>query len=129
MMDPIGDLLIRIKNAYLADHEVVQVPFSKLKKAIVEIMIKEGYVESLTTIGVSPKQMIEITLKYSKSQPVMSGVKQLSKPSRRLYSSANTIPKSLGGYGITILSTNQGVMSDSEARKKNLGGELICQIW
>lgn len=129
MNDPIGDLLIRIKNAYMADHEQVEVPFSKLKQAVLQILEKEGYVGEVRVVGTAPKQQLVVNLKYTKHQPAMSGIKQLSRPSRRLYASANEIPKSLGGYGVTIVSTNQGVMSDTDARKKNVGGELICQVW
>lgn len=125
MHDPIADLLIRIKNAYLAGHEEVRVPFSKMKEAIAQLLLAEGYLEKVETI----ERELLLRLRYLQNQPSLSGIKQLSKPSRRLYSSAQQIPKALGGYGVTILSTNQGIMSDRDARKKNLGGELICQIW
>ena len=129
MTDPIADLLIRIKNAYLAKKDVVLVPKSKTKVSILEILLAEGYITSFSVVGTSPKEMIEVVLKYTKKQPAMTGVKRLSKPGRRLYASANEIPQTLAGYGLTIVSTNQGILSDESARKQNVGGELICKIW
>lgn len=129
MTDPIADLLIRIKNAHMARQSQLLVPFSRIKKNIAEIMQKEGYLESVEVVSTSPFAQIEIKLRYIGRSPAVSDVKRLSKPGRRLYVPAKDIPKALGGYGITILSTSKGIMTDKEARKQNIGGELICQVW
>lgn len=104
-------------------------PDSKAKRAILAILLSEGYIESFTVVGEKPKQEIEVVLKYIQKQSAVSGVKRLSKPGRRLYVSAKEIPQTLAGYGLTILSTNKGVLTDSQARQQNVGGELICKIW
>ncbi|MCA9373203.1 30S ribosomal protein S8 [Candidatus Woesebacteria bacterium] len=129
MTDPIADLLIRIKNAHMAKKSQVSMPDSKAKRAILAILLSEGYIESFTVVGEKPKQEIEVVLKYVQKQSAVSGVKRLSKPGRRLYVSAKEIPQTLAGYGLTILSTNKGVLTDSQARQQNVGGELICKIW
>jgi len=129
MTDPIADLLIRIKNAHLAKKSQVSIPDSKVKRAILNILLAEGYIESFVVAGEVPKQSLEVQLKYVKKQSAVSGVRRLSKPGRRLYVSAKEIPLTLAGYGLTIVSTNKGILSDSQARKQNLGGELICKIW
>ncbi len=129
MTDPIADLLIRIKNAYMAKKTQVSMPDSKVKRAILAILMTEGYVESFEVVGEVPKLAIDVQLKYVKKQSAMSGVRRLSKPGRRLYVTAKEIPQTLAGYGLTIISTNKGILSDSEARKKNVGGELVCKIW
>lgn len=129
MTDPIADLLIRIKNAHLAKKAQVSIPDSKVKRAILNILLAEGYIESFVVAGEVPKQSLEVQLKYIKKQSAVSGVRRLSKPGRRLYVSAKEIPLTLAGYGLTIVSTNKGILSDSQARKQNLGGELICKIW
>ena len=129
MTDPIADLLIRIKNAHLAKKAQVSIPDSKVKRAILNILLAEGYIESFVVAGEVPKQSLEVQLKYVKKQSAVSGVRRLSKPGRRLYVTAKEIPQTLAGYGLTIVSTNKGILSDSQARKQNLGGELICKIW
>lgn len=129
MTDPISDLIIQIKNAVLARKESIGVPHSKMKEAIAGILKKEGYISEVTTDEATGFKKLVITLKYIGKNPAVTDVRRLSKPGRRLYVPANDIPKSLGGYGITILSTNRGVVTDSEARKLNVGGELLCQIW
>lgn len=129
MTDPIADFLIRIKNALAARHEVVRVPYSKVKHAIADILAQEGYVTSVSTEENGFMKDMIVTLKYKGKLPLVNNVKRLSKPGRRLYTSTTQIPKTLGGYGITIVSTNQGLLTDKEARKKNVGGELVCQIW
>lgn len=129
MTDPIADLLIRIKNAHLAKKAVILVPHSKVKVSILKILLAEGYIESFTVVGEEPKLEIEVQLKYVRKQPALSGVRRLSKPGRRLYVSAKEIPRTLAGYGLTILSTNRGILSDADARKQNVGGELLCKIW
>ena len=129
MTDPIADLLIRIKNAHLAKKTQVSMPDSKVKRAILAILMAEGYIESFTVVGETPKLALEVQLKYVKKQSAVSGVRRLSKPGRRLYVTAKEIPQTLAGYGLTIISTNKGILSDSQARKQNVGGELVCKIW
>ncbi len=129
MTDPIADLIIRIKNAFMANNKEVLVPYSKIKKSIADILMSEGYVESVEVIEGKPFAQIKITLRYVGRIPAVTEVRRLSKPGRRLYTTANDIPRALGGYGITILSTSKGVMTDADARKQNIGGELLCQIW
>lgn len=129
MSDPIGDFIIRIKNAYMARHLEVSLPFSKMKQTLAEILTSEGYLDGVDLRGDAPKQELVIKLKYINSKPAMTDVKRISKPGRRLYSSAQTLPKTLGGYGSTIISTSQGILTDKQARQQNVGGELIFQIW
>ncbi|MBP7774426.1 30S ribosomal protein S8 [Candidatus Woesebacteria bacterium] len=129
MIDPVSDLIIRIKNAVLARKIEVRLPHSKMKQAVAEILAAEGYVTAVATEPAPVGKELVITLKYVGKQSFVTDVRRLSKPGRRLYSPATQIPKTLGGYGITIVSTNKGVMTDKEARKQNVGGELLCQIW
>ncbi len=127
--DPIADMITRIQNALMARHTKVVLPYSKLKKSIADILVQEGYVEAAALKDSAPFAELEITLKYIGKTPAVSGVKRVSKPGRRLYAPANKIPRTLGGYGITIISTSKGIMADKQARKQNIGGELLCQIW
>jgi small subunit ribosomal protein S8 len=129
MTDPIADLIIRIKNALMARKSSVSVPYSRVKHDIANILLQEGYVTEVVLDESSPFKSLEITLKYIGKLPAVNDVKRLSTPGRRLYSPASKIPRALGGYGITIISTSRGVMTDKSARKENLGGELLCQIW
>lgn len=127
--DPIADIIIRIKNAHMARHTSVELPFSKIKKSIADILVEEGYISDVTVKEGTPFKSLVLTLKYIGRLPVINDVKRLSKPGRRLYAPAKQIPKALGGYGITIISTSKGVMTDKKARKQNIGGELLCQVW
>lgn len=127
--DSISDLLARLKNAYLAKKEEISVPFSKMNLAILEILVKENYIEAVSGDDQGKFKRLVIKLKYINRSPAISGIKRLSKPGRRLYSTVKDVPKSLGGYGVTIISTNQGLLTDKQAKQKNVGGELICQIW
>lgn len=129
MTDPIADFLTRIRNASMAGHEEVIVPHSNMKEAIAKLLLETEYLSAVSRAEDQPHQPLVLTLKYNGRQPALSQVKLLSTPGRRLYSSVKDIPKTLGGYGITIVTTNQGVMTDKQARKQNVGGELICQIW
>lgn len=129
MVDPIADLLTRIRNAYLAEHETVEVPHSRTKEAIAKILKEKGYVASTKVAKGSPQSKIVLTLGYKGKIPALEDIKRISKPGRRVYVRANKIPQTLGGYGTTIISTNQGIMTDEEARKKNLGGEILCKVW
>lgn len=129
MTDPIADFIIRIKNAHMARKTVVEAPFSKVKKSIADILVDEGYISSVEVHEDTPFSKLVVTLKYIGKQPAINDVKRLSKPGRRVYSPSDAVPKALGGYGITIVSTSKGVMTDTAARKANVGGELLCQIW
>jgi small subunit ribosomal protein S8 len=129
MIDPISDFITRIKNAVMAKHTTVALPYSKLKESLAEILKREGYLSDISIDTTKPFPELILTLKYIGKQTAVTDVRRLSKPGRRLYAPAKQIPRALGGYGITILSTNRGVLTDSDARKMNVGGELLCQIW
>jgi small subunit ribosomal protein S8 len=128
MTDPISDMLTRVRNAGRALLPQVEVPHSKVKESIAHILKSEGYVADVAVDGKAIKN-IKITLKYSGRKPVIEGLRRISKPGLRRYSGATEIPRVLGGLGVTILSTPEGVMTASQARKKNLGGELLCIVW
>lgn len=127
--DPIADMLTRIRNALTAKHETVEVPASKMKKAIAEILLNEGYISNVELKEDGVQGSIVVTLKYSKEGNVISGLKRISKPGLRVYAKSNEIPKVLNGLGVAILSTSKGVMTDKEARANNLGGEVLAFIW
>lgn len=131
MSDPIADMLTRIRNANTAKHDVVEVPASKMKKAISEILLNEGYIKGFEVKEDGVKSTIRITLKYGKdkNEKIISGIKKISKPGLRVYADTNNLPKVLGGLGTAIISTNKGVITDKEARKLNVGGEVIAFIW
>ena len=129
--DPIADMLTRIRNANAAKHDTVDVPSSKMKLAIANILVDEGYIAKYELVDEGAFQTIRITLKYGadKNEKVISGLKRISKPGLRVYAGAEELPKVLGGLGIAIISTNKGVMTDKEARKLNIGGEVLAYIW
>ena len=128
--DPIADLLTRIRNANTSKHETVDVPASNMKKAIVEILNNEGYIKGYQVIEDGKQGVIRIALKYGpKNEKVISGLKRVSKPGLRYYASADELPRVLKGLGIAIISTSKGVISDKEARKLGVGGEVICYVW
>ncbi|MCI8771505.1 MAG: 30S ribosomal protein S8 [Lachnospiraceae bacterium] len=129
--DPIADMLTRIRNANTAKHDTVDVPSSKMKISIAEILLKEGYIKKFDMIDVDGISMIHITLKYGvdKNDKIISGLKRISKPGLRVYAGKDELPRVLGGLGIAIVSTNKGVMTDKEARKENVGGEVLAFIW
>ncbi|MCU4138748.1 MAG: Ribosomal protein S8 [Thermodesulfobacteria bacterium] len=130
MTDPIADMLIRIKNALMARHKSVRIPSSKIKLEIARILKEEGYIEDFKYINEKPQPQIEIILKYDENKrPVIAGVKRISKPGRRIYKGYKDLPKVLDGLGIAIISTSQGIMTDHEARKRKIGGEVLCEIW
>ena len=131
MSDPIADMLTRIRNANTAKHEKVNVPASKMKISIAEILLKEGYIKSYEIVDAGPAKDIVITLKYGKdkNEKILTGLKRISKPGLRVYANSEELPKVLGGLGTAIISTNQGVITDKEARKQNVGGEVLCFIW
>jgi len=128
-MDPIADLLIRIKNAQAASHESVEIPFSKAKLAIAKILEKEGFVVQVEKKGLKNKEKIEIILKYDQGVPAISELKRVSKPGQRIYISGDKIRSVKQGYGRAIISTPQGLMTDKEAKKNKVGGEILCQVW
>ena len=129
--DPIADMLTRIRNANTAKHDTVDVPSSKMKVSIAEILLKEGYIRKFDMIDVDGIKMIHITLKYGadKNDKIITGLKRISKPGLRVYAGKDDLPRVLGGLGIAIVSTNKGVMTDKEARKENVGGEVLAFIW
>lgn len=130
MTDPIADMLTRIRNALMARKKTVTVPASKIKLEIVRILKEEGYIEDYQYIDEKPQGKIEIVLKYDENKrPVIAGLRRISKPGRRIYMGYKDLPKVLDGLGIAIVSTSQGIMTDYEARKRKIGGEVICEIW
>ena len=130
MTDPIADMLTRIRNANMVGHESVDVPASKMKKSIAEILVKEGYINGYDLIEDNKQGMIKVTMKYgAHKEKVISGIKKISKPGLKKYAKADDVPRVLGGLGIAIISTSQGVMSDKKARKLGIGGEVICYVW
>jgi len=130
MTDPIADMLTRVRNAVAVSKRTVDVPFSQLKSAVAEALVREGYVASFEVIGEGVNKMIQITLKYGPDgEKVMSGVKRESKPGKRVYKRAKDIPRVLDGLGVAILSTSKGVLSDRECRRARVGGELLCIVW
>jgi len=128
MTDPISDMLTRIRNAGRALRPVVAVPHSRMKETIANILKKEGYVAEVAVEGKTPKT-INIKLKYQGKKTVIEGLRRISKPGLRHYVGATEIPRVLGGLGVSVISTPEGVMTGTEAKKKNLGGELLCYIW
>ena len=131
MSDPIADMLTRIRNANTAKHDTVDVPSSKMKIAIADILVKEGYIKKYDLVEVNGFKVIHITMKYGKDKndKIISGLKRISKPGLRVYANTEELPKVLNGLGIAIISTNKGVMTDKEARKENVGGEVLAFIW
>ena len=128
--DPIADMLTRIRNAQVARHDTVTMPASNMKKSIAKLMQNEGFIKSYEVIDDGLQGEIKITLKYlDKKQPVIVGLKRISKPGLRVYAYCEDLPKVLGGLGVAIISTSKGVMTDRMARKENLGGEVLCYIW
>ncbi len=128
--DPIADLLIRIRNASFAEQEKVDIPASKLKVRIAEIMKDEGFIKNFRVIEDTKQGILRIYLKYGPDQErVISGMKRVSRPGRRIYVSADKIPSILGGIGVAILSTPKGVLTDLESRKERVGGEVLCYLW
>ncbi len=130
--DPIADMLTRIRNANLAKHDRVTMPSSKLKESLAKVLEKEGYIRSFATAeaGDRPGKMLTIEMKYSDDRErVISGLKRVSKPGLRVYSASSDVPRVLGGLGVAVLSTSKGLMTDREARKGRVGGEVLCYVW
>jgi len=132
MTDPIADMLTRIRNANSASDDLTEMPASKLKVALAKILQQEGYIEGFE-VADDPKRpgdKLTITMKYTPDRKrTISGIKRVSKPGLRVYSAATDVPRVLGGMGISVLSTNQGLLTDREARKRRVGGEVLCQVW
>ncbi|CDE04311.1 30S ribosomal protein S8 [Anaerotruncus sp. CAG:390] len=130
MSDVIADMLTRIRNANDAKHATVDIPASNMKKAIAEILVKEGYVKSYETIEDGKQGVIRITLKYQgNKQKVLRGIRRVSKPGLRIYASCEEMPRVMNGLGIAIVSTSKGIMTDKQARKENVGGEVLAFVW
>lgn len=128
--DTIADLLTRIRNANSAKHDSVDIPASNMKKAICQILVDEGYVKNFTVVEDGKQGIIKVNLKYGEGKsPVINGLKRVSKPGLRVYSSAEELPRVMKGLGVAIVSTSKGVMTDRQARKENLGGEVLAFIW
>ena len=128
--DPIADLLTRIRNASQAKHATVDIPASNMKKAIAQILVEEGYVKSYTVTEDDKQGVITITLKYTETNaPVITGLRRVSKPGLRIYTSCEDMPKVMKGIGTAIISTPKGVMTDKKARKENVGGEVLAFVW
>ena len=131
MSDPIADMLTRIRNANTAKHDTVDIPSSKIKVAIADILVDEGYIAKYDIIEEGSFKTIRVTLKYGadKNEKIITGIKRISKPGLRVYADKEEIPSVLGGLGIAILSTNKGILTDKQARKEHVGGEVLAFVW
>ena len=131
MSDPIADMLTRIRNANTAKHDTVDIPSSKIKVAIADILVDEGYIAKYDIIEEGSFKTIRVTLKYGadKNEKIITGIKRISKPGLRVYAGKEEIPSVLGGLGIAILSTNKGILTDKQARKEHVGGEVLAFVW
>ncbi len=132
MTDPIADMLTRMRNANVAMHDTVAMPSSKLKESLAAILEREGYIAGFTTSDDQrrPGKVLQITLKYTPERDrVIGGLRRISKPGLRIYARADKLPRVLGGLGVAVLSTSQGLMTDREARQRHMGGEVLCYVW
>lgn len=130
MTDPIADMLTRIRNAVQQRHPTVEMPHSKLKVALAEVLRDEGYINGFSVQGDPPKQRVRLELRYSgKQEPVVTGLRRVSRPGLRVYAGADEVPRVYGGLGVAILSTSRGVMSGPTARRMRVGGEVLCHVW
>ena len=132
MTDPIADMLTRLRNANVARHETVRMPSSKLKEALAAILLKEGYITAFRVVADDkrPGRVLEVTMKYTADRSTtISGLRRISKPGLRVYMRADRMPRVLGGLGVAVVSTSQGLMTDREARKRRVGGEVLCHVW
>jgi small subunit ribosomal protein S8 len=129
MTDPIADMLTRIRNANSQKHDTVDIPYSKVKQAIADILVEEGFVKSQDVLQEGIKKTIRLTLKYENKTKVLQGLKRISKPGLRIYTSSEELPRVLNGLGIAVISTSVGIMADKKARKQNIGGEVLAYIW
>lgn len=129
MTDPIADLLTRIRNAYSVKKEDVSAPYSKFKETVIKLLVSEGYIAEYTVTGEGIKKEIKIKLRYANGQAALVGIKRMSKPGLKQYVNAKELPKVLSGLGIAVISTSKGLLTDREARKQNLGGEVVAFVW
>lgn len=133
MSDPIADMLTRIRNALLRQHPTVSMPHSKTKEAIAQVLQSEGYIDAFQIIPETPQNVLQINLKYTGDRrtrrSIITGLKRVSKPGRRIYVGKKEIPWVLSGMGIAILTTSQGIMTDQQARRQGVGGEILCEVW
>jgi small subunit ribosomal protein S8 len=129
MTDPIADLLARIRNAYVAKHDRLDVPASNLKLEICKVLQREGYIEDLQVIEGEPRDQLRILLKYDEGEPVIVHLKRISKPGRRVYMRSDDLKPVLNGLGVGIVSTSMGLLTDHEARQRRVGGEVLCEVW
>jgi len=130
MTDPISDYLTRIRNAGRANHKYVDIPASRMKAELSKIMLSQGFLSGVKYIEDNKQGVLRVYIKYTSDQkPVIEGIKRVSKPSRRVYTSNKFLPRVLGGYGLAIVSTSQGILTDNECRKRGIGGEILCEIW
>jgi small subunit ribosomal protein S8 len=132
MTDPIADMLTRIRNANVAMHDTVRMPSSKLKEALAAVLVREGYVEGfdVSADGTRPGRVLEVRMKYAPDRSrTISGIRRVSKPGLRVYTAADKLPRVLGGLGVAVLSTSQGLLTDREARQRRVGGEVLCFVW
>ena len=127
--DPIADMLTRIRNAIMVRKNIVELPSSKIKRDVLKILVKEGYIKKFIIVDDNKQGIIKLMLKYNGEESCIQGLKKISKGGLRKYSKKQNIPKALNGLGVTILSTSKGVMTDAEAREANAGGEVLCQVW
>lgn len=129
MTDPIADMLTRIRNGNSAKHKTVEIPASNMKKNLAQILLDEGYIQGYNVTEDDKQGVITVDLKYVQDQRVISGIKRISKPGRRVYVKSTEIPKVLNGLGIAVISTSKGIMTDRQARSEDVGGEVICYVW
>ena len=130
MTDPVADMLTRIRNANIAGHASVEIPASKMKKNIADILVKEGFIKGYEIIEAENQDIIKVQMKYGANKAkVITGIKKISKPGLKVYAKADEVPRVLGGLGIAIISTSSGLITDKEARKLGVGGEVICYVW
>ncbi|HLE38511.1 MAG TPA: 30S ribosomal protein S8 [Acidimicrobiia bacterium] len=130
LTDPVADMLTRIRNANQALHEKVSMPTSKLKEEIARILAAEGYIDGFEVLGTGARRTLAVTLRYGSSRKrVIEGLRRVSSPGRRVYSPAGELPRVQGGLGVAVISTSQGLLPDREARRRHLGGEVLCEVW
>lgn len=129
MTDSIADLITRIKNAYLAKHDDVVLPATKLRETIAKLLVTQGYLTEVERVAGKPQDTLKLTLRYVKGKPALTNVVRVSKPGRRLYQPADKLPKVLGGYGVSVISTSKGILTDAQAREAGVGGEVLFKAW
>ncbi len=133
MTDPIADMLTRIRNATQAGHRKVDIPASKTKRAVADVLLEQGFIGGVEHVEEGPQGVVRVTVKYferdGQTTGVIEGIRRVSKPGRRIYAAKDSIPKVRGGYGIAIVSTNQGIMTDHQCRRNGVGGEILCEVW